>query len=221
MPNLALQTEPVLNEQLNMAEYEAAPNIFIYQGKVSTCSGSSGAIYWPEVYSGTADPAREYGTYLLPTRSNFGWRSLEPPVSRNIEGSIWVHGSLIEGYIITTPPLFGYYLPKELHLQIEPSAYRLLTPTLCEVISRILEMIRLEKDKGLPLQSSRLVVFAEPEARDDEEMVLQLTLICAADEAMLVWEKLSSRIETLKRELPLLEARMIDERVRLDIDWLG
>lgn len=105
-------------------------------------------------------------------------------------------------------------------LQIEPSAYRLLDSALYELVPRVLDIIRLEQKRGLPLESVKLATFAEPEAENTKELVFHLTLNCGLEEALKAWDRLSDEIEALKRRLPSLQARILDEIVRLDIDWL-
>ena len=216
MRNEAIRTAATKSPSLE--EYENIRGVPVYAGTLSPCPRTSGAISL-KVYSGTADLLAEQG--VSPYSADMGrWWSLQPAVFREIGDFTWLHGSLKEEWPVITAPLFGYCPLKDLQLHIEPSAYRLLDSPVCELVPRILDAIRLEKQRGLPLVSVKLTAFVEPEAENNEELVFHLMLNCGPEEALRAWDRLSNQIDMLKKELPSLEAGILDEIVRLDIDWL-
>jgi hypothetical protein len=115
---------------------------------------------------------------------------------------------------------FGYALPRQLGLSIEPPAFKLLEDlTLTSLTKKVLDTIALEKRRGAPIRSVSITLFKDPEAANFEELVVKVRLDCDSDTALRIWDDLSENIEYLKRDLSSHEIKVLDERLGLDCEW--
>ena len=102
---------------------------------------------------------------------------------------------------------------------IEPSIYRLLDSPLRELASKVLEVISCEREKDIPIKSVGLTTFSDPDVEDGEEIVFKITLQCVADQALEYWDHLSNEVNTLRAALPLTEARLLDNKISINVEW--
>ena len=128
--------------------------------------------------------------------------------------------AMITAVLSQTAEYFGYSLQKQLKLNIEPPAFKLLENlTLATVAQKVLAMIAIEKQGGMPIRSVSITSFKDPEAANFEELVVKVCLDCDSDTALRIWDDLSTNIEDLKRDLSSHEIKVLDERLGLDCEW--
>lgn len=102
---------------------------------------------------------------------------------------------------------------------IEPSVYRLLGSPLRELVSKVLEVMSYERQRGIPIKSVGLATFSDPEAEDGEEIVFNISLQCVSDQALEYWDRLSNEVNALKVHLLPREACLLDHKISINVEW--
>lgn len=121
---------------------------------------------------------------------------------------------------ISPPFTIPTYLVRDLRLQIQPSAYRLLDSGLSDLCVKVLEIIHEEKQQELPVSQVELSSFVDPEVEDWEELVILVTLECEAEQALSSWSRLSMKRQALEEKLSPLEIRLLRQKIGLHVDWV-
>lgn len=110
-------------------------------------------------------------------------------------------------------------LKPDIETTIDPDVTRLLDAPMRDLVSKVLDIIHREKDKGIPVTSVHLSKFTDPEEENWDEIVFTVSLPCGMDEAMRHWKRLSYAVGALWNEVSPEQRELMAKNMSIDVKW--